>query len=429
MDHAAERYVVISADTHCGADVQGYKPYLDKKYHDDFDAWAATYDDAWAQIDPGVGGHKIGASSLIDDANWSSMKRVEQLEADGIVAEVLFPNTTPPFYPSGAITAGAPGFQPKDRREYEFRFAGIQAHNRWVADFARELPGRRAGLAQVFLSDIDDTVAEIERAHADGLKGVLLPPDTFMQLQSLYYPRLDPIWQKCAELGMPVIRHGVVAGEGVSPETGIAAAAVGVMESIYFSQRGLISMLLSGVFERHPSLKFVLTELGVAWVPQMLQMLDGFYDDARMPKTISNMFAADAVQALSKRPSEYFASNCFTGSFFAEADVAVRHTVGINNIMWGADYPHSEGTVPFTTKALRANLPQVPVDEVRQLLAGNAADVYGFDLDYLQPFADKVGPTVGEVQTPLLPGELPEYPDDSVCPTFLGFGLVEANLT
>ena len=86
---------------------------------------------------------------------------------------MLFPNTTPPFYPSGAVTA--PG--PRSQEEYELRFAGVKAHNRWLADFVSEAPERWAGFAQLFLDDVDAAVAEVRWAADNGFRGVLLPND------------------------------------------------------------------------------------------------------------------------------------------------------------------------------------------------------------------------------------------------------------
>jgi hypothetical protein len=79
--------------------------------------------------------------------------------------------------------------------------------------------------------------------------------------------------------------------------------------------------------------------------------------------------------------------------------------------MWGADFPHHEGTAPYTRQALRGALSASPEQEVHQLLAGNAADLYGADLEFLQGVADVVGPTVEEVATPLQPDEIPEDPN------------------
>ena len=142
------RYTVISADSHCGADVLDYRPYLAKRFHDEFDAWAATYEVPFADL--------LGP---IRYRNWDSERRLAEHEADGIVAEVLFPNTVPPFFEEGNLVA-----LPPSEADYERRWAGVQAHNRWVADFCAAAPGRRAGVAQVFVNRLDDALAEISWA-------------------------------------------------------------------------------------------------------------------------------------------------------------------------------------------------------------------------------------------------------------------------
>ena len=82
------------------------------------------------------------------------------------------------------------------------------------------------------------------------------------------------------------------------------------------------------------------------------------------------------------------------------ADVALRHQLGVDRIMWGADYPHHEGTYPHTLTALRVNFAGLPESEVRAMTSLNAAEVYGFDLDYLQAIADRSVPP-DQVATPV----------------------------
>ena len=99
-------------------------------------------------------------------------------------------------------------------------------------------------------------------------------------------------------------------------------------------------------------------------------------------------------------------------------DIEYRHQIGVDRMMWGADFPHHEGTSPFTTRALRANFAGLPETEVRAMLTNNSAGVYGFDLPALQKVADRIGPTVAEVDAPLALHEIPRFPDESMCPTF-----------
>jgi hypothetical protein len=75
--------------------------------------------------------------------------------------------------------------------------------------------------------------------------------------------------------------------------------------------------------------------------------------------------------------------------------------IGLDRVMWGSDYPHEEGTHPYTTEHLRQVTPGMAPEQIQQFLAGNAAELYGFDLDALRPAADEFGPTVAEVATPL----------------------------
>ena len=414
-----KNYVVISADAHCGASIPGYKPYLEKQYHDEFDQWAAGHRDAWADIDEDSDSERrIGVASFASEVNYDSDKRRALMEQEGIVGEVLFPNTTPPFYPAGAITAAPPEFPPRDRRLYELRFAGIRAHNRWVADFARELPGRRAALAQVFLSDVDDTLAEIRRAHADGCKGVMIPGDHFRSHQGCYFTRYEPIWQLLEELDMTLVRHGTAVSDPNSDELGYGSSSLAVLASVPITQRTMMELIFSGVFERHPGLRYVTTEVGASWAPGFVAGMDAWVSEARTPGTVSYMIGREMGEKLSLKPSEYFARNCFFGSFLSAADIRLRHAIGVDRLMWGADFPHHEGTFPYTSRALRANFAGLPEPEVRLMLGETAARVYGFDLDALQVVADKCGPTVEEVNTPLPPEEYPKYPDETLCPTF-----------
>ncbi len=175
---AGDHYIVISSDGHAGAQVHEYRDYLESKYHDEFDAWEATFVNPFEDL-----------RADFAYRNWDSAARLRELEDDGVVAEVLFPNTIPPFFPSGNLLARPPADD-----EYELRWAGLKAHNRWLVDFCADTPGRRAGMAQVFLNDVDAAVAEVEWAAEQGLRaGILLPgvpPDS--GLPPLYTARVRP---------------------------------------------------------------------------------------------------------------------------------------------------------------------------------------------------------------------------------------------
>ena len=115
-----DHYTIISADTHAGANHETYREYLDPKFHDDFDAWREKYKNPWKDL----------RDTDLRVRNWDDERRDADQHADGVVGEVIFPNTVPPFYPGFVLFAGPP--KPDD---YEHRRAGIQAHNRWLVDF------------------------------------------------------------------------------------------------------------------------------------------------------------------------------------------------------------------------------------------------------------------------------------------------------
>jgi hypothetical protein len=73
-------YAIISSDCHAGADLRDYKPYLERRWHEEFDTWASSYTDAWAGIDT-ESEYKAGVSSFLSPLNWDSSKRLEVLES------------------------------------------------------------------------------------------------------------------------------------------------------------------------------------------------------------------------------------------------------------------------------------------------------------------------------------------------------------
>jgi len=116
---------------------------------------------------------------------------------------------------------------------------------------------------------------------------------------------------------------------------------------------------------------------------------------------------------LPQLPSDYFRQNCWMGvSQPRPADVDAMAITGIDRFMWGSDYPHDEGTHPFTREHLRQVLTGRSADEKAAILGANAAAFYDFDLAALQPLAARFGPTVAELDEPLT--ELPENPNEAL---------------
>jgi len=382
-----DRYVVISSDAHCGGSLDDYIEYLPKEYMDEFEAWRASFVDPWAQI-----------PSEQAKGQWDDERRVKEMDAEGVAAEILFPNTVPPFCPTLQLYIT----MPTSAEEYRLRLAGIRAHNRWLKDFCGKQPARRGGLAQTFLNVAEDTVEDIHWAADNGMKGVLVPSvaPNHPMAPGLWSEAYDPVWAACAETGMVANFH---AGGGTPDFTDSpAAAAVFLTEIQFYTRRSLWHLILGGVFERHPDLKVAFTEAGTDWVIDSLQGLDYVRAYADAPKSIIANWVGPAMRKLSMSPTEYFARNVWLGASFMPRHAALdRYNLGVDRIMWGTDYPHDEGTYPYTREALQHSFFDVPVEECRMMFGGTAAKVYGFDLEALTPMAAEIGPRLDQVHKPL----------------------------
>lgn len=381
-----ERYILISADCHGGASIDTYRDYLEEKYLDDFDSWRKQYHNPFSDL-----------KNKGRVRNWDLAQRFEEQEKDGVVAEVFFPNTVPPFFPTASLAARLPTAD-----EYELRLAGIRAHNRWLVEWCAQAPDRVAGVGQIFVNNLDDAIADVRFAAENGLRGGILlpglPPDA-PWFEPYYSPHYDPLWKACEEYGVIINQH---AGTG-TPDYGNypASAIIWLAETAFFSRRALSHLIAGGVFERFPKLRYVITEQGGSWIPGTLGILDAFHAQIKATGRFGELdVVAEAVLAM--RPSEYFARNCYAAvSYPNPGDARMLETIGVERFMWGSDYPHREGTWPYNREALRRAFSSTSPAQLERVLSDNAAALYGFDLERLAPIAQRVGPLVSEIAEPL----------------------------
>ena len=407
-----ERLMMVSADGHAGAPLEHYRPYVDADLADEYEAFLVARE-AWRRErnrsmglpEDGELVHALFGKEMVDmweaqDAVrtggstgvWDSERRNRELESEGIVAEVLFPDfqnsNEPPWGAAFPFPDTNPGL----------RLAGARIFNRWLADFCNALPGRRAGVAVVQPHDVDTAVAEVRWVRANGLSSVMLPTgDT--ELASYHDTRYDPIWAACIDEGLPVTFHS-----GGNPWLGYGLEAMWVtkQEFMWWARRPLYQLILGGVFERFPDLKVAFTELGIDWIPSQLERLDEAY---------GSPFERGITDVLHQSPSGYWHTNCYAGaSFMSRAECEIRGRLGVDRIMWGADYPHIEGTWPRSLPALREAVNGCTEADVRLMAGETAAEVYGFDLDLLAPIVERIGPDIADVVTPRTPPPA-EYPE------------------
>lgn len=384
------RYTFISSDCHAAPPMSEYRPFVASAHREAFDSWLAqTKREAAEARRERIGGNLFDEDYIEEaernedfaatgmDGTWNHEIRVRDLEADGVAAEVIFPNGVP-FTPlrHGHVSPS-------------HRIEGASAYNRWLAGFCQAAPGRRAGVAVLDVHDIDAAVAEIHRAREAGLfGGILLPAagEPVSRLPHYNHPRYEPIWSACEELEMPVNIHG-----GASPDYGEYPGSLGayLTEVTFWAHRPFWFMVWAGVLERYPGLRLMITEQTVDWIPSTLEFMDYLYQGplfAQLRRELPNL------------PSEYFARQCWAGaSFMTRLECELREGIGVDRIMFGTDYPHVEGTWPNTASRLRHTFGGLPEAEVRGMLGENAAEAYHFDLDALSPVAERVGPQVSSI--------------------------------
>ncbi len=388
-----DRYLVISSDTHAGLPPEQYRDYLDPAHRAAFDValpiqlemtreatkkfLVAEFNEEWRK----------GREQELTGA-WDHDQRIKVLDADGVAGEVLFPDgiteyNMPPF--------GAGLSLPTEDIVPELQWAGARAHNRWLVEFCQMAPERRAGIAIApILWDVEEAVKEIRWAKENGLRGILIP-SMWGKQDAYHHPKYEPIWDVCEDLGMILHLHS-----GAAPMTDYAdhqgMMGIYITEVIWWAVRPLWFLIWGGVFERHPNLKLAITESTTVWVPETLTLMDFRYSETHYAAKLG-----DYRSHLSLKPSEYFRRSVFLGaSCMPRKEVEMRHEIGLDNIMWGTDYPHPEGTWPTTKSQMIESFRGVPEPEIRAMLGENAAGLYGFDVEKLAPLVDRIGPKLSD---------------------------------
>ena len=189
---------LISADTHAGGSHEQYREYLDPAYLEDFDAWRGKYKNPFKDL----------RDTDLRVRNWDDERRDADELADGVVGEVVFPNTVPPFYPGLRAlrrAAQARGLRAPARR-------ACRAHNRWLVDFCARRPAQRAGDRARSSSTTSTTRSRTRRgSRSTGCAAAcslpIVPPDV-KWVKPLYDPDYDRLWAALQDLDIPVNVHG-----------------------------------------------------------------------------------------------------------------------------------------------------------------------------------------------------------------------------
>jgi len=362
---AADKFFIASADGHVQEPNDFLEARVDPKWHDRLPGMVAGA--GRGKMAQKVDGFREplkvrdirfeGEDQLRTRAGREPEERITDLAADGVDAEILFPNK--------GLTIWA-------TRSAELSAAMCRAYNDWAwecfADHAEQL----VPMAAIAPGDLEVAIAEIQRCADLGFKGLALPckpqwgpPDHADPNYNLR--EFDPLWAAICEVDLPVTFH---VSTGRDPRTSRSRGGAVInyaVHSLAPTMEPIVNLCASGVAEQFPTLRFGTIEAGIGWVAWALQAMDEAYRK-------HHMFVRPKLELL---PSEYFRRQGFA-SFQEDKvglDLAREHGL-IGNFLWANDYPHHEGTWPHSPEAIERTMGHLADAERARILGLNCAEVF-----------------------------------------------------
>ena len=290
---------------------------------------------------------------------WEPLAYLENMDMDGVEAALLFSSPTRYNY---------------TQTDAKFQRAIFRSYNEWLFDFASYNRKRLYPVPLISVLDIEPAVADLYEYAKAGAKTVQIP--TQIIGSGYYEPIYEPLWAAAADTGIVLNVHSnssqnqkrvhVEGPREKDPRTEIIRGSqhAPALEAIS-------NLIFSGVFDRHPKLKFACTEFKCHWVAGMLQRLD---------YTLARGSLYDPDRNIYKRlPSEYFRDNIFFSFEDDRAGVLTTPMYGEDNFMFGTDYPHHVTTWPHSQGVIEENCAGFPAALMRKLGRDNAIRIYNLD--------------------------------------------------
>jgi predicted TIM-barrel fold metal-dependent hydrolase len=287
-----------------------------------------------------------------------AVQRLREQDEDGIDAEVLYP----PVYMGGLIK----NIAKKNREAY---LSIIRAYNDFLAtEYCCVAPDRLIGNAMVPATNVDDATTEMARCKELGLISVSL--SSWPNGGDGPTPDDDRFWAAAIDLDMKLSPHGTFGSGTISSATGLTRelATVGMPNLAVGATIG--KLMIAGVFDRFPAIKFYFAETNAGWLPYQLS--------GRLDEVYMRWYKYFDV-ALKKLPSQYYRDHCRFSFVRDRMAMELRHYIGLELLMWGSDFPHSETTYPHTRRILPELFDGVPETERNRVLVDNVVEF--FDLN------------------------------------------------
>lgn len=291
--------------------------------------------------------------------------RVEFQKRAGIQGEVLYP------------TLGLSLLHSSNRQEYQPIVRDASAvYNDWLADFMAHDPKRLLGAAMIPMDDVEWAVEELERTAKMGFCTPMIhaaPPEGSPPYRDRSY---DPFWARAEEIGVPVTLH-IVTGRIPDPMACHTKQEWEEGPNMFLDTWEEIPHVLATDFifgtilDRFPKLKVVTAELELSWIPNFMRRIDmvqGVYSNRlQLPK-------------LEMTASDYLKTRIWHGLIDERASVPVIPEIGVDQVVWGSDFPHTIAVGVKTQEALTELLGGLPADEQNKLVAGNMERLFGLDV-------------------------------------------------
>jgi uncharacterized protein len=279
--------------------------------------------------------------------------RLADMDRDGILASIMY-GPTDPFVID----------DPELRREC------YRAYDDFIFDFTCVKPDRLIAVPQMCPDDPDAARNELERVARRGARHVNVlaaranPP--------VYDDAWEPFWALAEETGIPVGFHLAVIVQRQRIDNGIVARAMGGINTGPQLTEPVIGLILTGMLDRHPRVKLVMAESGLAWIPHVIQTLDRFH--RRVKDGRANYGGQPGPELL---PSEYFQRQIWM-TFQEDAyGIQMLPLLYEDKIMWASDYPHPASTWPNSQEIITSQVRHLPEATQRKLLFENARNLYG----------------------------------------------------
>jgi len=282
---------------------------------------------------------------------WDPDERLTDQALDGVSGELLYPGV-------GLTLTRAP--------DPEYLYACCRTYNDWLAEFCSAHPDRLKGTAMLpNRGPVDWAVAEAARTAKLGLVGVTLP--AWNDELPFNMPDWDPLWAALQDLNLVGSIHiggrdpfGKFKGPG-------AGGSIITMMRVEMAEP-LMILIWGGAPMRFPKMRWALVESGTGWIASTLDFMDHWWTDHR----------GWMEPRLAEPPSNYFRRQFYATFETDRAGVLTREMLGVGNLMWGSDYPHTEGVWPFSRKLVAQNFDGINAEDTRRMVHDNAIDVYGF---------------------------------------------------